>query len=182
MRCVNTKNLLMLQSFLMFLLVVIVALGVALPYIVPPRTATNNTEIVPTAMTLSTSTPVPNGSITQWEYLSVDYAQFETFDGEVPRYEIVNAPEPYGSRFAVLLFEGCSITDSLSSYFDIEVRKCIGRNFIGREYVLSVLGADGWEMVAFDNQSSEYSYRVEMVFKRPIDLAPTQLRENQETA
>lgn len=168
----NAKNLLTLQSVLLFLLIVVVALGIALPYIVPPRTAANTAAIVPTEITLSTPTPVPTASITQWEYLSVDYAQHQILDAlynsdaDVYRYEIVSAPEPYGSRFTALLTDGCSITGDI--LFDTEAQNCIGRNYIGRENVLSVLGVDGWELIAFDNHSTEYSYQVDMLFKRPI--------------
>lgn len=170
----NAKNLLALQSVLLVLLIAVVGVGIVLPYVAPPRSATTSatSQAVPTEASLET--PSPQSVIPQWEYLSVDYVQNQIIgalydnEAEAYRYEVINAPEPYGSTFLAMLTEGCSITRDIT--FDSDAQTCIGLNYVGREYVLSVLGVDGWELVAFDNHSTEYSYEVDMLFKRPMGL------------
>ena len=159
MRFVNAKNLLTLQSLLLFLLIVVVALGIALPYIVPPRTAANTTEFVPTEVSLAT--PVPTSLATRWEYLTVNYSQITYF---IDPYELVTADqEPYESQFLAILYEGCDGLDNFSS----EQRNCLSGNFKGREYFLNLIGQDGWELIQIDNQSSQYTYKIDILFKRP---------------
>lgn len=170
----NTKNLLTLQSILLFLLIVVVALGSGLPYIIPPRTATNTVEVVPTQAILSTPTSVPSMSTaipvvtpTQWEYLTINYSQYTNYAENPinPRFEIVTVDqEPYASLFSAILYAGCN---NVAGDFAAE-SNCASGNFKGREYFLNVLGQDGWELIQVDNQSSEFEYQVDMLFKRPI--------------
>jgi hypothetical protein len=168
----NTKFLLVAQSVLLFMLILVVMMGIGLLYFAPPRPA-KTLDTVSTAIPTATPAPAPQSATAQWEYLGVDYGQYSIlgteydFDAEVTRYELVDVADPYGSMFLDLLTKGCTITDSI--VFDIPAQTCIGKNFIGREFVLSVLGKDGWELVAFDNHSSESAYQVDMVFKRPLN-------------
>lgn len=167
MNFVNAKNLLTLQAILLFLLIVVVALGIALPYIVAPRTVAATVEIVPTEVTLATPMSIPTSFATRWEYLTVNYSQSTNF-AENPsndRYELVSADqEPYMSQFLAILYEGC---DGIDDTFTEEMN-CVSGNFKGREYFLDLLGQDGWELIQIDNQSSQYTYQIDMLFKRPI--------------
>jgi len=164
MRFVNAKNLLTLQSLLLFLLIVVVALGIALPYIVPPRTAANTTEFITTEVSLAT--PVPTSLATRWEYLTVIYAQ-STNLADNPNndlYELVTADqEPYASQFSAILYEGC---DGLDNFIYEEIN-CLSGNFKGREYFLNLIGQDGWELIQIDNYISQYTYKIDILFKRP---------------
>jgi hypothetical protein len=114
-------------------------------------------------------------NFTRWEYITVDYSQNQIIgtmydiDADVSMYELIFVDaEPYASLFSAALTEGCTISDETYIMFDEEVQKCIGGNFIGREFVMNALGADGWELIQIDNNSTEYSYKVDMVFKRQI--------------
>jgi hypothetical protein len=168
----NTKFLLVAQSVLLFMLILVVMMGIGLLYLAPPRPA-KTLDAESTAIPTATPAPAPQSATTQWEYLSVDYGQHTILgtqydiNAEVSRYELVDVADPYGSMFLDLLTKGCTITKDI--LFDTEAQTCIGKNFIGREFVLSVLGKDGWELVAFDNHSTEYSYQVDMLFKRPLN-------------
>ena len=147
----NARNLLALQSVLLVLLIVVVGVGIMLPYVAPPRGAT----------------PTPSGPTSQWEYLTVNYTQSTNY-AENPnndRYELVTADqEPYASQFITILYEGC---DGIAGDFSAEMN-CVSGNFKGREYFLNLLGQDGWELVQVDNQSSQYTYQVELLLKRPV--------------
>jgi hypothetical protein len=96
----------------------------------------------------------------QWEYLSFSYSQSDTYDTSAPRYELVLINEPYSGIFEQVLYQGCSSGSGLLS--------CVGKNFQGLEYFLNVLGKDGWEAINFANSSDQNTYRLEMLFKRPI--------------
>ena len=142
----NTKNLLMLQIVLLLGLVLLVAVGIALPYILPIQRSDSNS------------------SNTKWQYLTLNYSQGNSFDNDYPLYELISADvEPYASQFPAILNEGCSGSGEFSGQ-----TLCIARNFKGREFFLTSLGSDGWELIQMDNQSSQYSYSVEMLFKRPV--------------
>lgn len=170
----NAKNILTVQAVLLVLLIVVVVLGFALPYVIPPRTASVSALAtdLPIEVPISTVTSMPIVS-TSWEYLSVDYSQHQILEtlfesnAEVYRYEIINAPEPYRSTFLGILTADCTLTQDI--IFDTEAQKCVGRNFIGRENILSALGQDGWELIQIDNQSTEYTYQIDMLFKRPVN-------------
>lgn len=99
---------------------------------------------------------------TKWEYLTLDYSQLGSFDPGIDgtkRYEIVLADKvPYKDTFIQASYGDCKSDDDA----------CKIALFKGREYYLDLLGADGWEMIAFNNLSSQYTYQVEMIFKRPI--------------
>jgi hypothetical protein len=110
----------------------------------------------------------------QWEYLSVDYSQNQIigtqFDvtAEVTRFETISTSmEPYTTNFASTITDGCTIKDATSLFLDTDVQKCVGKNFKGRDYFLQELGNDGWELINLDNQSTEYTYHLDLIFKRP---------------
>lgn len=185
----NAKNLLIVQSFLLFVLIVVVSVGIFLDQ----STSMQNAQVVaaaqsnvPTLAAISSPTPIPPTATllpttipatpmpptpaapTQWEYLSVSYSQFQTDMGNLssPRYEIIAVDtEPYATQFADMMFEGC---DMGSSGFPVDT-DCMVDNFQGRQYYLNLLGQDGWELIQVDNQSTEFTYQVEMLFKRPIN-------------
>jgi|GEM_PF-6741409 len=164
----NTKFLLVAQSVLLFMLILVVMMGIGLLYLAPPRPA-KALDAGSTPIPTATSSAAPQSTTMQWEYLDVDYGQYTFYDSNdgTSRYELVDVADPYGSLFLDLLTKGCAITGD--TFFSEEDKTCIGKNFIGREFVLSVLGKDGWELVAFDNHSTEYAYQVDMLFKRPLN-------------
>ncbi len=168
----NTKFLLVAQSVLLFMLILVVMMGIGLLYLAPPRPA-KTLDAESTVMPTATPVPAPQNTTMQWEYLDVDYGQYSILstlyssNAEITRYELVDVADPYGSLFFDLLTKGCTITGDLA--FNTPAQTCIGKNFIGRSFVLSVLGKDGWELVSFDNHSTEYDYQVDMVFKRPLN-------------
>ena len=124
-------------------------------------------------LSLVTSSRAQSMQVTQWEYVSVDYAQHRIIsaiyssDAEVTRYEMVLADaEPYRSMFIGFVTDGCNIEGDI--VFDEEAQECIGRNFKGRAFFMNLLGVDGWELIQIDNNSTEYSYQLDMIFKRPM--------------
>ena len=101
----------------------------------------------------------PDGNWTRWEYLSVQYSQLDLM-GNGERAEFVMPDrEPYVSEFSQLSGGDCG-------EFDTE---CLVANFRGRAYYLGLLGQDGWELINLDNNSTEFTYEIEMIFKRPVE-------------
>lgn len=95
----------------------------------------------------------------RWEYLTLQYSQSESFDSPSSKYEMPVADvEPYSSMF-LEPFVACTST------FDFS---CMAKASKGRAHYLTVLGADGWELITIINQSTQYTYQVEMIFKRQM--------------
>lgn len=127
--------------------------------------------LVTVAVVSFASTALAQAStVTRWEYMSMSYSQYLVigtgfaFGVDEQRYELITAPEPYGTEFNELLLSGCEFT---GNDFDVESELCMAGNFIGLEYALNVVGYDGWELISLVNNSTEFSYSVEMIFKRP---------------
>jgi hypothetical protein len=105
-----------------------------------------------------------DSNVIQWEYLTISYAQLELYDpdSELTRYEIISSGDTYYSElFASILYEGC---DPRDDNFDT----CVAENFLGQEAVLDMLGIDRWELVEIDNISTQFSYQLDLTFKRPL--------------
>lgn len=85
-----------------------------------------------------------------WEYLILSYTQYDTdFDGNLVELVIPSRPE-----YTHLAMPSCLEEDCLEDIFQ------------GLDYYLDVFGLDGWELVTLIDKSTQYSYRVELIFKR----------------
>jgi hypothetical protein len=97
----------------------------------------------------------------QWEYLTVDFSQSD-IDYDFEQEEFVFADrEPYSTMFAELVVGDCDPDGGTEFY------NCLEQNRLGRAFYLEILGSDGWELIQVVNSSDQYSYKVELIFKRP---------------
>lgn len=93
----------------------------------------------------------------QWEYLTVHYSQL-TLD-----YEAENPIELVYSNdqlYDITLFGELICPDAFA--FD---QSCDDL-FRGQAYYLNLWGNDGWELININDKSDQYTYSVEMIFKR----------------
>jgi hypothetical protein len=100
----------------------------------------------------------------QWEYLIAHYYQGN--DSSLPSndnniYEMVTTG--YGD-YDDLLAEGWQGSCTLSR--DSADIACLHNNFKGREFYINFFGDDGWELFQVDNLSTQYSYSLDLFFKR----------------
>lgn len=121
-------------------------------------------------------------SIQKWEYLTLKYSQNKIFAAEgefrgessfaTHFYESVDVSHStYLETFISDLTGECEFgPNSIEVVLDFEGRfqECIGKNYKGQVYFMNQLGLDGWEIVTAVNTSSQYSYNLEMLFKRSI--------------
>jgi hypothetical protein len=105
-----------------------------------------------------------NAAVSDWEYLTLSYTQFDVDDDD--NREVIFYTD-YGDVYDVSLFGeracnmGVNITDD-----DIA---CLEDNFIGLTEVMNILGEQSWEFISLEENSDQYSYSVDIMFKRPIE-------------
>ena len=96
----------------------------------------------------------------QWEYLTVHYSQYTDYsEGAEDPIEVVFSND--------LVYDVALYGDLIcqAGIFDAD-GSCIGL-FRGQAYYLNLWGNDGWELVNINDKSTQYTYSVEMIFKRP---------------
>jgi len=129
------------------------------------QTSTHTPTIMPTFV--PTTTPVVAELLSRWEYLTFNYSQGNTFEDERRPYELAYSNDLF---YDVALFgvDACLEEELFSDQVN-----CWADNFRGLDYFLDTYGNDQWELISLVDKSTEYSYRVEAIFKRLSQQSPT---------
>jgi hypothetical protein len=167
---VNTGNKISFTIVACTVLLALITLATSFLQMTKPSTV----AALPTAQAVLQPTSQPNAQNfakelpVQWEYISLNYWQRNSYDSDAPLYDVVAFNRTYEGRLTQILSKDCSI-DIL--YVDDDVYqgyRCAAKNYKGREYFFNVLGQDGWELITLDNTSDQTTYSVDALFKRPI--------------
>lgn len=93
--------------------------------------------------------------VTRWEYMTVQYSEL---DGDMDsNIEPIIMPSHPDFFYLFLICDGKWL-DNID---------CYEENGIGQGDMLTLVGDAGWELVFFDNTSTQYMYRATFFFKRP---------------